>query len=361
MKIAVIGAGIFGCVIAEKLAGAHDVCLFEREESILSGSTFSSVLRVHKGAHYPRDILTAQQSISGYRDFCEEFQSSIVTEFTNYYALASHGSKVTTDEFERFLRIVGIPNRRVGNRGELERAPVRQQKIASLYEIAEAVIDEDSLRHDLARRLDVSGVHLCCSTEILSANLRGTNWHLADGFGKDFGPFDYVIRATYGMDRIRFESGNPPIRSLEYHRTLVLDVKLGLQNFGLTVVDGDFLTILPKGRSNRHLVYAPSLSVMEKSFGSVSNFQTSLEQTQISTASHELVRRLRDWLPEVPSNADLDVKPITGLRAIMPAMEATDRRTTEVVETGPRFIDVLSGKIDHSIQAARECQRIISG
>lgn len=360
MKIAIIGAGIFGSVIAKSLAGIHEVWLFEKERAILSGSTVASVLRVHKGAHYPRDIATAKQSLSGFEDFSEEFHDAIVSDFKNYYAMASHGSKVSTEDFESFLKIVGIPNRKITNLGELDNIPISHEKVSGLFEIAEAVIDEGILKKDLNEKLAASGAKLCFSREIARAELRKSKWQLTDSYGLEHGPFDFVIRATYGLDKIKFGPGDYPNRSLEYHRTLVLDVELGYPAFGVTVVDGDFLTVLPKGKSSRHLIYAPSLSVLAKCFGSIPDFQTKLDRTEVSNATSELIQRLYEWLPGAPSLDDLDVKPILGLRAILPSMEITDRRTTEVIESKPGLIDVLSGKIDHCLQAARECQRIIA-
>jgi glycerol-3-phosphate dehydrogenase len=66
MKIAVIGAGIFGTEISLKLSReGHDVHLYEKEYEILKGATAGSQNRLHMGLHYPRDLKTAIQSRVG--------------------------------------------------------------------------------------------------------------------------------------------------------------------------------------------------------------------------------------------------------------------------------------------------------
>ena len=104
-KVAVIGAGVFGLEISIQLAkSGYAVELFEIEDEILRGSTSNSILRLHRGLHYPRDLATAEQSRIGYEQFLSRFPESINFRFTNYYAVAKEGSKVTGEDFESFAK-----------------------------------------------------------------------------------------------------------------------------------------------------------------------------------------------------------------------------------------------------------------
>ena len=56
MKIAIIGAGIFGITAAIKLSKFKDfnVDVFEKCNSIFQGATYANHNRHHYGFHYPR-------------------------------------------------------------------------------------------------------------------------------------------------------------------------------------------------------------------------------------------------------------------------------------------------------------------
>ena len=54
MKIAILGAGWFGCHIASKLKIKNDVDLYEKKNQILSGTSSYNTNRLHHGFHYPR-------------------------------------------------------------------------------------------------------------------------------------------------------------------------------------------------------------------------------------------------------------------------------------------------------------------
>ena len=49
MKIAVVGAGIFGVTIALKLDKVHDVTLYESSRDIMTAASRTNQLRLHRG------------------------------------------------------------------------------------------------------------------------------------------------------------------------------------------------------------------------------------------------------------------------------------------------------------------------
>lgn len=115
MRVAVIGAGVFGLTTAMTLTKAgHEVTVFERELEALRGSTPNSVMRLHLGLHYPRDLETAVQSRRGYWEFLEAFGEAVDLNFPNYYAVARQGSRVDASQFLEFARVARIPISREG-------------------------------------------------------------------------------------------------------------------------------------------------------------------------------------------------------------------------------------------------------
>ena len=76
MKIAVIGAGLFGSTIAIALASeGYDVELFDLKDDILSSASGINQYRLHRGYHYPRSVSTAISSKLADPFFCEKYKA----------------------------------------------------------------------------------------------------------------------------------------------------------------------------------------------------------------------------------------------------------------------------------------------
>ena len=68
MKIAIIGAGWFGCHLASELKNdGHSILLFEKEKDIFAGASGNNQNRLHLGYHYPRSYITREQSKKGFK------------------------------------------------------------------------------------------------------------------------------------------------------------------------------------------------------------------------------------------------------------------------------------------------------
>ena len=67
-KIAIVGAGLFGCTIALILSKKHEIDLYETKSDILNEASMCNQFRFHLGFHYPRSTKTVneiQKSILG--------------------------------------------------------------------------------------------------------------------------------------------------------------------------------------------------------------------------------------------------------------------------------------------------------
>lgn len=110
MRIAIIGAGWFGCHIGKRLLDDdHDVTIFEQEESIFKRASGFNSGRLHLGFHYPRSKSTRKQSQEGYErfrsvygDFCEQVGP-------NLYLIAKSGSLIDFDSFKAIMHSDKIP------------------------------------------------------------------------------------------------------------------------------------------------------------------------------------------------------------------------------------------------------------
>jgi glycine/D-amino acid oxidase-like deaminating enzyme len=348
-RVGIIGAGIFGLESAKQLAQhGFNVTLFEQNEQILNEATANSVLRLHLGLHYPRDHETAMQSIVGYGKFLEHYRDFVNLGFENYYGIAKSQSKVDKHQFKVFADKVGIPITEVTT-SSLENFGFDSKKISAAWKCDEGVIDISKLRIHFEEILK-NHVKIYTSCEIQKAHLNGKKWHLEDSSGVTH-EFDFVIQATYGTDRIATPPEINPKRIYEYHKTLTLEIKCEVSNFGLTVIDGDFITVLPKGFGDTLLIYGPHPSVLERSVGF--EFPTSWEDKitfDFKRSTENIVDRFQEWFPQIKEIEVVSL--LTTVRSIQPNMQATDKRITTVKEPAENFLTIWSGKIDHCVEIA---------
>ena len=70
MKVAIIGAGIFGCTCAIRL-GQNNITttLYEEKEDIMMAASRVNQYRLHRGYHYPRSDKTVEQVKKGSTSF----------------------------------------------------------------------------------------------------------------------------------------------------------------------------------------------------------------------------------------------------------------------------------------------------
>jgi len=304
---------------------------------------------------------TARQSIEGFNEFMSEFPEAVDYNFTNYYALSSYNSRVTEDRFRDFANKSRTPFQEVG-KSELAEFGFNTDLIGAVFISPEGVIDNDVLRALLTTRLSSEAVSVRTGLEIGTVERNQNSWLLIDNYGESCGEFDLVILATYALDAIKIRSQELEARrEYEFQSTLVLAATLdGLAKLGVTVIDGDFLTLLPVAFSPRHLIYAPVPSVLTREIGIQPSSLTNSGPTeeQLSVGTEQIIQRLRKYFPD--SEAPKDIALIPGKRAIEANVQTSDRRQTEILELGPRLLSIASGKIDHCFIAAREVKRVIA-
>jgi glycine/D-amino acid oxidase-like deaminating enzyme len=355
-QVAVIGGGIFGTVGALALASAgHRVTLFEREQQLLTKATQNSQNRLHLGLHYPRDLDTARQSVLGFQSFKDRYGEAVDLTFPNYYALAAKNSKTNRDDFIRFAEIANISIKEIDPK-TLQYIGANPLDYAGIWLCNEGVIDIPLLRLQLINELRKSNVEVLTKTEILSAQLYD-RWRLLDERSNSY-TFDTVFRCTYGSDRIKVNDDPHPMRNYEYHKTAILNVQLNQPRFGFTIVDGDFLTVLPDGKSNRSLIYAPSISTLIRFEGE--EYPAEWDTFSISDLNifrDKLLKRLNDWLPSVEVQQINRI--MLAIRSIQPNVSKTDSRTSSVIKKSNNFYDIWSGKIDHCVDLSNKMVELV--
>jgi glycine/D-amino acid oxidase-like deaminating enzyme len=356
MKIAVIGAGIFGLEIATELINSgNDVTIFESKSDVFNGATGNSILRLHLGLHYPRDLETAIQSRDGYEAFIRKYEECVNISFNNYYALSRENSKVSETEFQNFTKKAGISIKPIPTQ-DIKDLGIDTNRITKIWSCREGVIDLQKLKEVFINQIAPSG-KLYFNTEIVEVEKIKGIWQIIDKDRNEY-EFDFVIRATYGTDRITSKTLEIEKRKIKYQKTFILEIGTNQPQFGFTVIDGDFITVLPKGFGNTFLLYAPSPSVLDRYIGNKYPDQwDSSEYFNFNEAEEMLAVRYKYWFPEVENFKILNN--YHTVRSLQPNVTKTDKRVSTLNVKANGFIDVWSGKIDHCVEIGIAINQLI--
>ena len=356
-EIAVIGAGIFGATTSLALAEAgHNVTIFDGNRTILGGTSAASTNRLHIGAHYPRDIPTAIQSLESSIIFQEKFPEAVNDSFPNYYGLVSEASKTNLQQYRHFLNLLSGRARECNVPDNLSKLGLNESELSGFWEIEEGVIDMNVLRTSLSERLKQQRVEIRLDEPVAELIKRVSNgWDLRTDLA--FQQFDIIVKATYATDRIKIDGLENHQMPKKYQLTLNLVIE-SEELFGLTLIDGDFLTIIPQGLQKELIVYAPGPSVLrtELGIGIPANLRN-IDQAGIRLAEEELLRRLNYWLPAL--SPVRITKRLVAVRTLLPDVESTDARPSSVTQLAEDFFEIWSGKLDHAVQIAERVKQLV--
>lgn len=357
-KILVIGAGIFGVHISTKLASQGcDVTLVESASSILSKTSANSILRVHSGLHYPRDLDTAIQSQQGYSPFCDHYRDCIRKNFENYYGLSKVNSKSSKFDIEKIAKNAKIEIREV-ELEELKKYGMNTNLLNSAWSVEEGVVDLDLLKTFIESQFDKLNLNLMLNTSVSELILNKGTW-IASAGEKRLGTFDYVIRATHGNDSIKSNVLEVSDQTYEFHLTSMIEIELNSIPFGMTVLDGDFISLLPSGFSDNFLLYGPGVSVLERMTGkNIPAHWKGLSKFRGPETIENTLQLLKFWFPDITGVKFVGMR--NAVRAVQSNVKNSDRRVTQVVEVATNFVDIKSTKIDHVIEVGTYLSNLLN-
>jgi len=230
MKIIVIGAGIFGVMIALELSKRHKVTLVDMNNDIMQNASKVNHNRLHFGFHYPRSEATARQCLESYELFYDYFNSAITSNFENYYMIEKN-SHVTSSYYEQFCNDLGLVYKK-----EYPDIDMNFDNIEASYLTNEPIFDYDLVKTKLEREIRKSSIKLILNKRISSK--------------KDLEGYDVVINATYfNVNKIN-RIFDLPQTKLRLQVVIIPIFKWYTWNgdkIGLTIMDGKFCSIMPKG------------------------------------------------------------------------------------------------------------------
>ncbi|RMG87573.1 MAG: FAD-binding oxidoreductase [Bacteroidetes bacterium] len=359
----IVGGGIFGCYAALYLAGrGARVCVIEKERALLKKASIVNQARLHGGYHYPRSVATARMSDDNKARFTRDHAPFIHSTFEKYYAIDRFGSLTDAAQFERFCAYIDIPCRRIR-----EHPLFNFDRLEALYLTTEHTFDPiliaEWYRDRIAR---ASGVEVRKQTRILTAEPVGDNWEIcaqnmdSQEIVKMRAPA--VINATYsGSNGINRLFGVEDIKLMHEISEMVFVTSPALKDIGLTVMDGQFGSLMPYGKTGLLSLSSVAYTHHKVSYDNLPHFDcqkinASCRPDFLSNCNfcdarppsnyRKMIRQISHYFS---SKVELDY--FTSLFTIKSKLKANfidDGRPTEIsrLRENPQFYCIFAGKIN---------------
>ena len=347
MRVGIIGAGFFGHHIAEQIAllfkGA-EIELFEQENAPLLGSGTTNQCRLHMGFHYPRSGYTIYQSIMGFDRFVQQYGEFLEDIPNNLYAVHSKGL-IAAEQYLAVMDSFSLPYERVSLPSNLFKHP---QDIELLLRVPEKSIHVKKLRAKLSERFDGK---LNLGVKIDKVDSAAGILHSGK---QKFGPFDYVINASYTNPNL----GLPVEKQfgIKWELAALVFAKTSLPaSMAVTIMDGAFISIYP-AYEGRHTLS----SLLHTPFRRYTEYETlaaDFPNRYVMAKQEGVLEKIGQDVQE-HLNLDYEAEEVWLAAKTKLFTDKGDSRITEV-RGHHRLLSVLCGKLDAVFEASDRILREI--
>lgn len=340
-SVIILGAGIFGCELAINFDRVgYEVLLVEKNATILSAASRFNQNRVHLGFHYPRSSETALQAIRSFDQFTSKYSKAIRNGNDSYYCISSEASKVSFDEYLKFCDSLNLKYELVESNSLY--GYLNPEKVSSqILRTNEKVFDVEIIRKQLLRELSYSNVTIKFNSYI-ERILKGEVNYVELANGKTY-EAEIIINCTYSdINRVLY--GDSEHMDLKYQNVLLPIVKSDSFIPSLTIMDGPFCSVLPKGLSfNDYIVSNVKYSVLQES-KEICNLEP-LSSFDLKQTAQLIIDASADFIPILHKTSIVDY---WAVRKALP-IDGRDSRLTKVDKIiGADIFSVLQGKISTS-------------
>ena len=346
-KIAIIGAGLFGVTAYLKLKkNGFDCTLFDKKKSILQGASTNNLNRVHFGYHYPRDEETAKQSLRGYKSFKKFYPSSIIKKFDNYYFVAKE-SKVNILKYLYFCKKNNLKFKEIDTRNFY----LKNKNLQGGIKVEEPIYDWKIIKQDIGKRIKkLKNNKIKLKENVLEITYE-KNYKVITEKKNYF--FDIIIDASYeGSNKISKKITTP--KKFVYQLVVVFEfTSKYFRKMGLALMDGKFFSFLPKGKSNKHILYHVVHSVLKQR---VSHeypekwIKEKVTNKTIILIKKKIISSIKKYFPDL--DLKLSKKFYLSARVFLTSAGKTDKRVSKVIQIKKGYFKILSAKVDHSVDIA---------
>lgn len=357
IRVGIIGCGIFGSEVALLLSqSGFSVSVIESKEEILQGASGNNLNRVHVGFHYPRDLETAKQAYQCYDEFRKKYSSCVNADFLNSYFIANEGSLTSPDRFIEFCKQLGAPHKVVNSR----EFPLLVTGADDGIVCEESVYDFGSMRQLILEKFVEQGVQIITGNGVARLSKKDDCYSIELSNGDAINA-DVVINTSYAdINRLSNQIAIE-LDEMQYEYTVIPIIEAEMPRVGVTIMDGPFTSILPRGSSGEFLLYHVDHSVIASEVGYQINSDWLSPETGPFYKTNKLeyfskmIELCSQFIPAL-KNAKL-CGFLEGPRIVQSKKESTDARPSVVkFNNNDSYVSILSGKVDSSIWVARNIQ-----
>ncbi len=369
----IIGGGIFGCYAALYLAGkGAKVLLVEKEREMFKKASIVNQARLHSGYHYPRSVATALMSDDNKARFTEEHRPFILFDFEKYYAIDRYGSLTDAAQFERFSEFIGIRCDKV------EGHPLfNYDRLEALYLTTEYTFDPVLIGEFYKKKVaSEKAIEQRSFTKIIKAEMVGSTWQveLQDLENEAVEPIEAksVINATYAQSNsLNRLFGLRDIDLMHEISEMAFTTSPQLKNIGLTVMDGQFGSLMPYGLSGMLSLSSVAYTHHKVSYDNLPHFDCQQQNpkcrpdftedcngcpAQPPSNYRKMLGQIRQYFSE---RVEIDYHySLFTIKSKLKANSIDDGRPTEIscLHRNPDFFCIFAGKIN----SIYEIEKVVS-
>lgn len=356
----ILGAGLYGLYSALFCGKkGQSVLVLECDSTPFRRATYINQARVHQGYHYPRSISTALKSAGYFERFNKDYDFCINREFNKVYATSSKYSWSNGEQFKKFCKDANIPCEELNPNRYFKQGMCDGAFMTREYTY-DAMILRDYLLKELSELRNVEiryGVNVRRIDKLQDAY----ELELDDGNKYRTG---YLLNATYAstnqiLDMLGYEKFGIKYELCEI---ILCDVNENLRNYGFTIMDGPFFSIMPFGKTGIHSLTSVTFTPHTTSYDSTPTFGCQENSEGYCSPAHlgncnDCKVKPKTAFPYMANLARKYLKDIYGfeyreslfsMKPILMSSEIDDSRPTvvRVYSKNPTFVAVLSGKIN---------------
>ena len=356
----IIGAGLYGLYSALFCGKkGQSVLVLECDPTPFRRATYINQARVHQGYHYPRSISTAMKSAGYFEKFNRDFVFCVNQEFNKVYATSAKYSWSSGAQFKKFCKAANIP---------CEELPAQKffkdGMCDGVFLTREYTYDAMLLKDYYLQQLStLNNVTISYGVNITSIERDADSYVVHTEQSQSFST-DFLLNATYaGTNQILEMLGYEKFGiKYELCEIILCEVNDALREYGFTVMDGPFFSIMPFGKTGLHSLTSvtftphtvsydalPSFACQEKSGGycSVRHLGNCNDcPAKPKTAFPYMANLARKYLKD--EYGFTYEKSLFSMKPILMSSEIDDSRPTviRVYSKNPTCVGVLSGKIN---------------
>ncbi|TSC74741.1 MAG: hypothetical protein G01um101444_176 [Parcubacteria group bacterium Gr01-1014_44] len=347
MKIAVVGAGIFGISAAVKLAqNSHRVDLFEKEDGILKAASGINQFRLHRGFHYPRSSETTGDSIRTEKSFRLEYGQAVIDDGEQYYGIAKEGSLISADTYLDFCQKFKLGHEHI------KPAFLNHSQIDLCLRAKEGRIDHAKLKKICLSRIKKLRVNLRLETKATPGLLKNYDLAVLCAYAN---LNSLLLHVPDQQKKYQFELCEKPV------------VKLPRQFTGksLVMMDGPFMCLDPLGGTDKFLLGNVVHAIHQSNIG----LHPEVDDKFLPILNKGIIKNppitnfkkfIESGVQFIPELAKAEhIGSMFTIRTVLPHKEETDERPTIVSRINDKTITVFSGKFSNCVEAAEKVLEMV--